>query len=468
MSEANCGVEGPTLDRARPPAPGPLRPFSFPTVERRTLSNGVGVVVAEVHDFPVVTLSAILEAGGMRDDAELIGVASLTAALLQSGAAGRSAAEIALEIESLGVQLDSGAGWDTAHAGLTGLASRLEPATDVLTDLLREPSFPQDEVERLRAETLAGILQRRADPRSLASEVASRFIFAPETRTSRPLGGTPSTVTRLTRQDIASFHAQHFTPAAMNLVLVGDVRTDAAVEMLESRFGEWAGGGPPPLAPEVRPRAEDAQVVVVHRPEAVQSEIRIGHLGIARSIEDYFAVVVLNAILGGMFSSRLNLNLRERHGYTYGAHSSFTVRRQPGAFLVSTAVQTEVTAAAVNEILRELRGIREAPVSEDELRDARNYFAGVFPLRLQTTEGIAARLIELLVYDLPNDYYDSYSERVLAVSAQDVHSAALRYLHPDRLAVVVVGDATAIRDPLEALEVGPVQVIEPDEIRALD
>jgi len=465
MAASNRGSSDIGLDRSRTPSPGALRPFHFPKVERRTLSNGIRLVHAPARELPVVTLSVILDAGAMRDEPSRLGLASLTASLLESGAGGRSAAQIAEEIEGLGVQLDTGAGWDTTQAGVTALASRLGPATAVLADLVRRPQFPLEEVERLRAERLAEILQRRAEPRALATEATARFIYHPESRVSRPLGGTESAVGALTRQDIEAFHAASFSPLSTSVVVVGDIDLDAAVELIETHFGDWAGGAPEHIEPSAAPENEEPQVVVVNRPGAVQSEIRVGHLGVARQTDEYFPIVVMNAILGGMFSSRLNLNLRERHGYTYGASSGFAMRRHSGSFVVSAAVQSEVTIAAVTEMLNELRGIRDAPVSDAELQDARNYFAGVFPLRLQTTDGIAGRLLEVLIYDLPDDHIDKYRDRVLAVSAEQVHQAATRHIRPDNATVVIVGDAESLRQPLEELGVGPVRVIEPNEIQ---
>lgn len=452
------------LDRSRAPAPGPLRNFDFPAIHRRTLSNGIGVLVAEVRSFPVVTLHVLLEAGGTREPTSQAGVASLTANLLESGAGPHSALQIAEQIEALGVQLDTDASWDTAFASLTALRGRLEPASHILAEIIQRPTFPEAEVERLRSERLAEILQRRADPRALAAEATAQFVYAPDVPFSRPLGGTTGTVESLGKADVAAFHADHFHAAATTMIVCGDFAPDEAVELLERRFGAWPSGAVAPVALDVRSRSDEAKVVVVNRPGSVQSEIRVGHLGVSRATPDYFAVVVMNTILGGAFSSRLNLNLRERHGYTYGASSGFTLRRDPGAFLVSTAVQTEVTAAAVAEIMRELRGIREAPVTPAELDDARNYMAGVFPLRLQTTGGIAARLAELAIYDLPYDYFDHYREQILEVSEMDVQRAAERHIRPGQTVVIAVGNAVQIREPLEHLELGPVQVLEAAEI----
>lgn len=451
--------------RTQPPGPGPLRPGRFPDVHRHQLSNGVPVLIAPVHHFPVVTLGTLVEAGALREPPERAGLADLASDLLESGAGGRTAEEVAEQLEMLGLRADTSVSWDTAYAGLTGLRGVVGPASDILADLVRHPTFPAEEVERLRAQQLAGILQRRALPSGLANEFAARYIFADAAPFSRPLGGTPDSVAALTRDDVRAFHARHYVAGGAAVLIVGDVREDEALKLAEERFGTWGGAGPVAAPAAVEPRTRAPEVVIVHRPGAVQSEIRIGHVGLARSTPDYFAVLVMNGILGGVFSSRLNLNLRERHGYTYGASSGFAMRRLAGPFVAAAAVQTEVTAAAVAETLREMRGMREALVTEAELRDVRNYIAGAFPLRLQTTDGIAGRLAELVVHDLPADYFDHYRERILAVSAEDVSRAAGTHLRPHEAVVLVVGDADAVREPLEQLGHGPVTVVHPNEER---
>jgi zinc protease len=440
--------------RRTAPGPGRLRDFGLPPVERRTLSNGLTLLSCTARHFPVVTVNVLLEAGGIYESAAQAGVAALTAEALESGAGARSAADIAEDAESLGVSLGSSISWDVAYVGLTGLKSKLEPASEILASVVREPTFPVEEVERLRAERLAEILQRRADPRSLAGEMASRFIFAPDTPFSRPLGGPASTVAMLQRSDVEAFHAARYRPGDTSVLVVGDIGADEAARLVEERFGDWSGAPEPAGEVLVRPRSAEAQLVIIDRPGSVQSELRIGHVGVARATPDYFPIVVMNTILGGAFSSRLNLSLREKHGYTYGVSSGFAMRRSPGSFLISTAVQTEVTAAAVRETLATIDGMRSAEVAQAELDDARNYLAGIFPLRVQTTDGLAARLAELVIYDLPADYFEHYRERVLSVSAPEVLRAAQTHLRPAELAVVVVGDAAKLKDSLAELGLG--------------
>jgi zinc protease len=456
------------LDRTQPPGRGPLRPFHFPAVQRRTLANGLAVLAAELRNFPVVTVDLVMNAGGLTEDAEHAGLAAITSGLLESGAGSLSAAEIAERVDGLGLSLDSGVSWDTAQAGFTCLRSRLEPGFELLADLARHPTFPENEVERLRDERIATIQQRRGTPSTVADEAANRWTYAPRVPFARPLAGLLRTVPSITRDAVAAFHARRYAPAGSAIVAAGDASVDEIAALAERWFGDWTGEARPDAPFEVAPRLDETTIVIVHRAGSVQSEIRVQHVGIERTAPDFFAVTVMNAILGGTFSSRLNLNLRERLGYTYGASSSFASRRQPGTFSMSTAVQTEVTAHSVAEMLRDLREIREAPVTQAELDDARNFLAGVFPLGLQTTDGVAGKLSTLATYGLPDDYYDHYRDGLLAVTAADVQDAARRRLWPNRAAVVIAGDAEAIRGELEALDVGPVLVVGPESLEAED
>jgi predicted Zn-dependent peptidase len=453
-------------DRSQAPPRGALRPFRFPTVHRRSLANGLNVLVAETRNFPVVTVDLVLDAGGVVEPRERAGVSVITASLLESGAGEMNAEEIAERIEGLGLSLDAGVSWDTGQVGFTCLRARLEPGFELMADLVRRPTFPQAEVERLRDERLTTIQQARATPTSVVEEALSRWIFAPGNPFARPLGGMLRTVEGLTRDQVTAFHAHRYRAAGATLVAAGDIGVDEAVALAERWFGEWEGAGEPSPVAEVRPRLDQTTIVLVDRPGAVQSEIRIGHVGIERKAPDYAAVTVMNSILGGTFSSRLNLNLRERLGYTYGVSSSFASRRQQGTFSMSTAVQTEVTAHSVSEMLRDMREIREQPVSDAELDDARNFLAGVFPLGLQTTDGLAGKLTNIATYGLPDDYYDHYRDDLLAVTAADVLEAAQRRLWPDRAAVVIAGDAEKIRGEMEALDVGPVVIADPAEFEA--
>ncbi|HEX6925244.1 MAG TPA: pitrilysin family protein [Longimicrobiaceae bacterium] len=452
------------VDRSQPPGPGPRRPFAFPVIERFELANGLPVLTARTEGLPVATLALLVPASGVFEPEDRAGLASLSGALLDSGTDRRSAFEIAETFESLGAHFGVGTGWDTTEVELTALTSTLSPGTELMAELVRSPSFPGDEVDRVRKEHIASILQRRAEPRGLANEVAARFFFAPESPFSRPLGGTTHTLQGLTRQDIVDFHRGHYTPFGATLVVAGNLDPEDVRDLAEATFGDWVG--PASVRPVVSsaPAARARRVVIVDRPGSVQSELRVGHVGVARSTPDYFPLIVMNTILGGAFTSRLNLNLREKQGFTYGVSSGFAMRRNPGPFVISTAVQSEVTAAALTEIFREVEAIRDAPVSASELQDARNYIAGVFPLRLETTEGVTARLVELALHGLPLDYFDAYRDRVLEVPADEVLRVARQHVRPEEMCVVIVGDAAQVRGPVEALDLGPVEVVNVEDL----
>ncbi len=442
------------------PAPGPPRAYAFPHFETRVLPNGVRLVVAPVAKLPLVTVSTVLDAGAMLDPAGKEGVAVLAARALTEGARGRDGAVITDETERLGTGLAAGADWDASRVRMTVLRPHLEAALKLMGDVLLAPDFPAREIERLKGERLAELLQRRAEPRGLADEMLSRFLYAPGSRYAAPEGGDDGSVSALTRDDVLAFYRARYAPDRATVIVVGDISVSEAERLVASVFGGWRGTGAPAGPAPVADRATAGApgVHIVTKENAPQSELRIGHVGLARAVPDYFSVVVMNAILGGLFSSRINLNLREAHGYTYGAHSTFDWRRGAGPFAFSTAVQRDVTDAAAREILLEIARIREADVAPDELSLATSFLDGVFPIRYETTTAIASALTSLVVYGLPENYFDTYRDNIRAQTVSTVRAAAQARLHPDRLRLVVVGDPAVLRAPLEALELGPVSV----------
>jgi zinc protease len=451
-------------DRTRRPAPGPLRPYHFPPIHRRRLANGLNVVVAELRSFPVVTVGLMLPSGALTDPAGQDGLASLTAGLLESGAGGKDAGEIARAVDRLGISLEAWASWDVCEATFTGLRARMDEAMSVLADLVLHPTFPEAEVERLRAQRLTSLAQSRAEAGSLAGEVASLYVFGAGSPFGHPMAGTAKSVAALTRGDVVRFHETRYRPEGATLFAAGDASIDELSSLAERHFGAWRGAPETGEVVDVRAGHERTRIVVADRPGSVQSALRVTHPAPPRATPDFFALTVMNNVLGGAFSSRINLNLRERLGYTYGAHSVFGLRRTSGVFTVSTAVQTEVTAPSVAEILRDMREMREAPVSDAELADTLSFLSGSFPLPMQTTEGLAGKLETLIVHGLPDDYYDHYRESIMAVTAADVLAAARKLLQPDRAVVVVAGDGARVAAELEALGEGPVEVVDPAEV----
>lgn len=455
-------MSGPTISSSRErhprPAPGAPRPYHFPRFTRSALGNGMRLVVAPITKLPLVTVTVLVDAGAVADVRGRAGVAHLTAKLLLEGTTTRDGAAVAEAFERLGASIEARADWDATMITVTALAHRLEEALALVGEVIRTPAFSGREVERLRAERLADLLQLRAEPRGLADEMFSRLLYQPMSRFAEPDAGDEDSVAAITREDIVAHYAARFTPPAVTLVAAGDVTAAVIRDMAERVFGDWRGAAAKIAPVTDEPARRTRAVHIVSKPDAAQSELRIGHVGISRMHPEYFAVMIMNAVLGGLFSSRINLNLREAHGYTYGAQSYFDWRRERGPWIVSTAVQSDVTDAAAREVIAEIERIRQAPIARDELSLATSYLDGVFPIRYETTAAIAAALATLVVYDLPSDWFDRYRDRVRAVTERDVLRAAERYLHPDQLQMVVVGNAAAVRDRIAGLEFGSLHV----------
>ena len=445
------------LEKPRP-QPGPPRDYHFPHFERRTLANGMHLIVAPARKLPLATALLVFDAGAAADPAGQEGLAVLTARALLEGTVAMDGAEVTERAERLGASLDANAGWDSAIVRLTSLSSRLPTALALMGDILRVPAFPEREIKRLKAERLAEILQLRAEPRGLADEMFDHFTYDERSRYSLPAGGTAGSMGSLGRESVSRFFAARYRPRGATLIIAGDLAADDAERFASEAFGDWHGDAPDPSAIHDAARRTTRAVHIVAKGDAPQSELRIGHRGLPRTHPDYYDVVVMNALLGGLFSSRINLNLREEHAYTYGAFSDFDWRRQAGPFSVSTAVKTDVTDAAVREVLHEVDRMRSEPVSAYELSLATSYLDGVFPIRFETTAAIASALATLVVYGLPDDYYDRYRARIRGVTSERVLAAAQQHIEPTSLQIVVVGDPAVIRDPLAAIDCGEVLV----------
>lgn len=438
------------------PTPGPTREYRFPAFDCLTLSNGLRVVVAPVAKLPIATAIALIDAGASVDPHGQEGAALLTARALAEGTQRSDGAELAARFERLGTALDASADWDSATLRITATSERLPASLALLAEVIRMPSFPEREVERLRQERLSELLQQQAEPRGLADDMFGKFVYAPESRYALPDGGLESTVNMLGQSAVRAFYAARYAPSATTVIIVGDTTVERARQMVTDAFGSWTGGDVRHVTVSDQPAATTRLVHVVEKADAPQSELRVGHVGVPRLHPDYFSIVVMNAILGGLFSSRINLNLREAHAYTYGAFSSFDWRRAAGPFTVSTAVRSDVTDAAVREILLEIDRLRENGVTDAELTLATSYLDGVFPIRFESTAAIATALASLVSYELPDDYFDTYRSKIRSVTADTVLAAAREHLRPDQLQIVAVGDPTIIRAPLETLGAGPV------------
>ena len=450
-------AQGP--DRSKPPALAPPPPLKLPPIQTRTLSNGLAVWLMESHEVPIVQLSLVIRAGAAEDPPGRYGAATFTAAMLDEGAGSRSALEIADAVELLGGELTTGSSFDASAVRLNVPGQALDQGLPILTDVVMRPTFPEREIERLRMERLTTLLQARDDPSSIAGMAFARILFGPMHRYGTGLIGTETTLKGLTGNDFRTFHGAHYNPSISTLLVVGDVSGEAVIPKLERAFGQWKSTPAPRRAeidPPPQPKAR--QVYVVDKPDAEQSQIRIGWMGVPRSSPDYFPLLVLNTVLGGSFTSRLNQNLRETHGYAYGASSAFDMRRSAGPFVAAAGVQTDKTAEALREFFNELEAIRK-PIDATELAKAKNYIALGFPAEFETSTDLSRRLEELAVYGLPMNYYEEYIARVMAVTQEEVQGAAEKYIHPSQAVVVVVGDRKTIEPGVRALNLGPVTVM---------
>lgn len=444
-----------------PPEPGPLRPFHLPDLESDELASGLRIRSMARREIPLVSGCLVLDAGEATVPTESAGLAVLTGDSLTGGTERRSAVELAEALEGLGVNLRVSTGWDATTVGFTALADRLDRTMELLSEIVRTPTFPEDEVDRVRRQRLAAIQQRRMDPGQLAADELERTLFPPGHPYRRPLSGELESVATLDRAAASDYARRRYRPDRSGFVLVGDLSSGQILDKAERHLLGWSGSGEtPPDLPEVA-LPSPRPIRLVHREGAVQSEIRIGHPGPRRGLDGEAELQVANAILGGSFTSRLNLNLREKHGFTYGVRSGFARRRQGGTFSVGTSVQTDVTVRALEETFFELRRFVAQGPTDEEVAQARDYLAGVFPLRMETAAQLATRLAELVIYDLPLDYHHRYRDRIRSVSTEGVHRAAREAVAPEAAAIVVVGDARELESPLRALGLGEVELIGP-------
>lgn len=452
-------------DRSKPPAIGPAPSLKLPAIQKQKLSNGLAVWIVEHHEVPLAQINMIVRSGSSADPIGKYGVGSLAAAMLDEGAGSRNSLELADALEFLGANLSTNSSFDYSAIRLSVPVSKLGDALPLMADVALRPTFPQSELDRLKKERLTALLQARDNPGALIGIAFPRIVFGPTHRYGTSANGLPPAIESFTVADLQTFYRAHYRPDNSTLVVVGDVTAASIVPMLEKQFGSWKAAGMAPLVAEVpiAPQLKSRTVYIVDKPEAAQSQIRIGWVGVPRSTPDYAALEVLNTILGGSFTSRLNQNLREEHGYSYGASSAFDMRLSAGPFLAAAGVQTDKTGPAVQEFFNELNNILK-PIPADELQKAKNYVALGFPGEFETTGDLARKLEELLVYNLPENTYSNFVDAVNKVTAADLQRLAAQYIQPDKMAVVVVGDRSKIEGDIRKLNLGPVNFVTIDEL----
>jgi zinc protease len=445
---------------AERPSHGEPRPYHFPAFSRTKLSSGIDVIAVHLPERELLT-GVLFESIGAGDEhPDEAGLTVLMARAMTEGTTSRDAIALVEAAERLGASLHAEAGWDALSVGIDVPSARLGPALDLVAEVMSEPLFPEDEVERLRDERLNDLLQARADPRRRVEEGFVETIYAAGSPYRRPSGGTKATVERFDAEMARAMHLRRFDPNRMTLLVGGDLEGIDVAELAERRFGAWQPSltceGPRSIA--AKPAANPYRVRVLDRPGSVQTEIRIGHVGLRRRIPDFHAVSVMSAILGGLFNSRLNRSLREEKGFTYGASAGFDLRRAPGPFAARAAVNTDVTVPAIEAILAELSGMAERPVSDAELHAARDFLVGVFPLRFETPSAVVGAISSIVVHGLPDDELARYRPAIEAVSVDDVTAAARAHVRPDDASIVLVGDASAFLPALEAAGLGEIRV----------
>lgn len=447
------------VDRTRPPALGPAPALRLPPVQTATLPNGLVLAVVEMHKVPVVDVSLVLDAGSVADPADLPGLATFTANMLDEGAGRRSALEISEEADFLGANLNTGAGYDVASVTLHVAKRQLGAALDLMADIALRPAFADSEITRQRDLRRTQILQQRDQPVAMAGLAFPAIVFGAQHPYGRPLNGTEASTALLDRTRVAQFYQTYYRPQNAKLLVIGDITLAEAQALVTARFGAWERGTTPAATAAATPAAPVARTIfLVDKPGAAQSVIRIGNVGVPRSSADFFPLQVLNTILGGSFTSRLNQNLRETHGYTYGANSQFAMRRMAGPFQAGASVQSAKTDSSLIEFMRELRRIRDEAVPQAELDKAKAYITLGLPGDFETTQGAAGRYRDLLTYGLPLEYYGGYIDRLNAVTAADVQRVARQYLDLDHFAIVVVGDRSLIEAGIRALNEGPISI----------
>jgi zinc protease len=437
--------------KAMLPKPGPDPKFALPAIEKTKLSNGLSVWIVKQNELPIVSMNMVFKSGGTLDPADKSGVSSFTANMLNQGTKSRSANDIANQLQSIGASVNAGAGWDSTNVSMQSLTKNFDQALDIYSDVIVNPSFPGTEFESNRRRLLGQLFQRKSNPTAVAGVVYDKVLYGNQPY-GRQLSGDEKSVKALTRDDLATFYQSNYHPNNATLIVVGDIDSKTLKPKLEKAFAGWSSGNVPSMDVSKMEMMAKAGIYLVDKPGAAQSSVSIGQVGIERSNPDYYAIQVMNAILGGGGSARLFMNLREDKGYTYGAYSRFTPRLGAGPFAASAEIQTGSTKESIVEFLKELNGIRGAiPVSQDELETNKQSLIRRFPAGFETVGAISGQLSNLVVYGLPDTYFNDYISKVNAVTIDDVNRVANKYLDPSKMAIVIVGDRKTVESGLKEL-----------------
>jgi len=443
--------------RRVPPPPGPAHGLKLPVPAWFALDNGLKVFLLEKHNLPIVSANLIVLRGSDCNPPSVPGLASFAAEMLDEGTVRRSPLEIAADADQIGASLSSGSSMDLSFVAVRTLTKNVGAAFELCSDVLLHPVFAPPEIERVRSDRLTHIMQQKDNPGLLAIKVFNEAVYG----NGHPYGyidlGTEESNRAITRDQLAEFFEAGYASTNSALVVAGDISAPELRALGERHFDGWKRARALPTGPPPTPKSA-RRIIIVERPDAPQTVLRIGHVGVPRANPDYVVIDVMNTALGGLFSSRINLNLREAHGYTYGASSAFVFRRGPGPFVVGTSVRTDATAPAVTEIFRELHRMRESEISSEELATAKDSIERSLPGLFETTPEAASSIGQLFVHDLPLDYYCRLPDLVQSVSSEDALRVARQYLRPEEAVIVAVGDRDRIQPELEKLGLGAIEV----------
>jgi zinc protease len=444
-----------TFDRSKPPELGPPPRVALPPILTRELPNGLKLLIVEHHELPLADFILLVGSGSTTDPASKTGVANLTATMLREGTTTRKSLEIADQIAYLGISLSPSSSWESSTLSLHTPTAQLDSALSLFADVALRPSFPADEFERLRKNRLTDLLRLKDQGPAIANLAFPAIIYGGAHPYGAATLGTEASVKSLSVADLQSYYQTNFKPNNSTLIIVGDVNPAQIEQKINALFGGWQRGNVSQPTYMDPPKAAATTVYLIDKPGAAQSSFRIGSVGVPRSTKDYFALSVMNTILGGSFTSRLMQNLRETRGYTYGASSRFDMRRSAGPFLASAEIVAAKTDSALLEFMKELNGIRQS-VPASELSRAKRFLQLQLPGNFETTQDIAFQLVPVALYGLPLDYYNNYVQNIEGITEADVARVAQQYINPGSLAVVIVGDRKSIEPALKAINVGPV------------
>jgi zinc protease len=452
-----------TLDRNVPPTPGPAPTIHIPTWTSTTLANGAQLVVSEKHNLPLVAV-AIRFVGGADnfEPADKVGVANFTAQMLSEGTTSKTADQLSDAQQMLGTQIFSGVGDEDGTIGFTALASSFQPALALAADMLLHSTFPAEALERIRGRALVGLQQARDRPNSIAANVFAKVLYGDEHPYGRVM--TESSVKAITRDDIVAFHHAYFQPGRAVITVTGDVNPAAAKAAIEQAFAGWqANGARPAWRYPAVPAPKPTTIYLVDKPHSAQSVFAIGLPGPARDTPDYYALEVMNTLLGGLFQSRLNHDIREVKGYSYGVRSRFDFGHGPGAFQAGGGIVTAKTDSALIEFMTQLRGVQGAiPFTEDEIQQGKQSLIQSLPRRFASVNGISAAVADIYTENLPPTYYQDFPAKINAVTPDDLVRVAKKYIDLAHLNIVIVGDRAVVEDPLKATGIAPIVLLDVD------